>query len=311
MTPIEIIRKIECNKHDMTMRLRRVVLDPISNMDKKGAATSEYNESVGIRHKEILSLSKSIMEFYGSKWNDPTADEETQLMELKAGIERLNSEMVPQIKEDIIGYYRACLEHTVYFSNTQLGVRARRLMDESIDGFEEVCDSLISLDDILPMQHSQKREYNLLEVIQKVMDEINAVVEYPDAVHWLDSRIVTDVEDFQSHVLQNIRNNIELHAFGTSQFRNIPFYERKVKVEFAETEKWYVVKIYNNGTPFKGDPKRVFEYGYKFGEKECTGTGMYSMRKTMNELGGDVEFHVISPCQNPEFTTLYEIKINK
>ena len=311
MTPHEIIQKIECNKHDLTMRLRRMVLDPISYMDRTGASTPQYRESVSQKHSEILSKARFIMDFYGSKWNNLESNEEQQLQELKLGIEKLNSEIVPQIKKEIIVFYRKCIAEPVFFGQTKFGVKARQLMVESIANCDEICDSLIKLDSILPKQYLNNKDYNLLEVIQEVMDDLNAVVIYSGSEYCLDCSVKIDLNDFKDHVLDNIRNNIELHAFGTKQFRNVPLYDRHVKIEIMEGEHYFMVKIFNNGTPFRGDIKRVFEYGYKYGEQEHTGIGMYNIRKTMNDLGGDILFYSLPNDDNSRYTTVYAIKIKK
>lgn len=311
MTPIEIIQKIECNKHDLTMRLRRMVLDPISYMDKTGASTPQYRESVNQKHFDVLLKAKSIMDFYGSKWNNPQSNEEQQLQELKLGIDKLNSEIIPQIKSEIVEFYRLCIAEPVFFGQTKFGVKARQLMAESITNCDEICDSLIKLDSILPKQYINNQVYNLLEIIQGVMDGLNAVVDYPDSESSLGYYVSIDLKDFREHVLENIRNNIELHAFGTKQFRKVPLYNRHVKIEILEKELYYIVKIYNNGIPYMGDIKRVFEYGYKYGEQEHTGIGMYNIKKTMNDLGGDVMFYSFSDDMKLEYKTVYELKIKK
>ena len=291
MTTQELIQDIESNKHDITLRLRRVVLDPIKALLLDGVATSEFSLEQGQKSKEILANANSIMDFFSKKWNNPDDSEDNQLEALREGIKKSTEIIIPEIENVIIPFYNLCFENKHYFSMPFEANRAYKRILQSISSVESVINGVRNLEKIKSSETMKLSEYSILELLQEGLDEIDAIVTYNDEYEKSFIKVKIDKDEFLSHVLANIKENIETHAFGTSAFAGKSLTEKKVMIDIVSTHSSLYVTIANNGTPFKGDFKKVFDHGYFHGSKGHTGTGMYSLRKTMQELGGDAEFH--------------------
>ena len=95
----ELIDMIEVNKHDITMRLRRVVLDPISAMNREDAATSIYYLENAILNNKIKEQATHIMELFCKKWRNQNSTDDEQLNQMLEMIRKVNEEIILQIKE--------------------------------------------------------------------------------------------------------------------------------------------------------------------------------------------------------------------
>lgn len=177
----------------------------------------------------------------------------------------------------------------------------------SVSSCERVCESLLRLGENAE-HHENKQICNLLEILQEGLDSIEAEVNY--VKEWETSRISVsiDPEIFLNHVLINVKENINTHAFGTNTLRQKYVWEKKVCIEVQDGDSQISILVHNNGEPFKGDITKVFEYGYCHGEKKHSGIGMHSIKKSMTELGGDVEFKKSS---KPDYTTTYKLVLKK
>lgn len=292
MTNKEIIQDIESNKHDITLRLRRVVLDPIKAILSDGVSTSEFRLEQGEKSKNILVLANSIMNFFNKKWNNPDDSQEEQLKALRSGIKKAIDEIIPQIESVIKPFYDFCYKRDEYYFIGPVDAnKAYKRMEQSLRSVSSVINGIRNLEKIKKDEILEYSEYLILELLQEGLDEIDAVITYKDEYDKSFVRVKIDKDEFLNHVLANIRENIETHAFGTSAFKKKPLTEKKVLVDIVTSDKSLCVIISNNGTPFKGDVNKVFNHGYYHGSTGHTGTGMYSLKKTMQELGGDAEFY--------------------
>lgn len=291
MTTNEIIQNIESNKHDITLRLRRVVIDPIKAILTDGAFTPEFQLEQGKKSKEILSVANYIMNFFGKKWNDPDETQENQLNALREGIKKTVEDIIPQIETVVIPFYKLCYDSKHYFTLPLDNNKAYKRMLQSISYSDSVIKGLRNLEMIKDTETMEFSDYSLLELLQEGLDEMDAIITYVDEYDNSFIRVKIDKDEFMNHVLANIRENIETHAFGTSAYKNKSLLEKNVTVDIVSTISSLYVTISNNGNPFRGDLNRVFEHGYYHGSKGHTGTGMYSLKKTMQQLGGDAEFY--------------------
>lgn len=290
MTTKEIIQDIESNKHDITLRLRRVVLDPIKALLAEGASTPEFQLEQGKKSKEIFALANSIMDFFNKKWNNTNDTLEEQHEALRQGIKKAIDVIIPQIETSLVPFYAMCYERKHYFTLPLDSNKAYKRIYQSTSSANSVISGIRNLEKIKSVETMAFSEYSLLELLQEGLDEIDAVVTYKDEFEKSFICVKIDKDEFINHVLANIRENIETHAFGTSAFQNKAYTDKKVIVDIVSTINSIYVTISNNGTPFKGDVNKVFNHGYYHGSKGHTGTGMYSLKKTMQELGGDAEF---------------------
>ncbi|MCR5575082.1 MAG: hypothetical protein K6F78_09735 [Bacteroidaceae bacterium] len=303
----ELLKFIEMNKHDVTMRVRSIVLDPIQSINRPEAATDSYFREVGIKNEEINSLAQEIMEFFAKKWRNPNDTEETQLKSMKQNIANVVSVIIPQIRI-VVAFYESCSQKKYYFTTTDKGKKALEKMTVSCSLCERVCESLLKLEGNDAKNADVHQLCNLLEILQEGLDAIDAEVKY--VKEWEASKIAVSINPdiFLNHVLINIRENINTHAFGTSKYIKKFVWEKKVIVEIEDKDSTITILISNNGEPFTGDISKVFEYGYCHGEKKHSGIGMHSIKKSMRELGGDVDF---VKSNNLPYTTTYKLILKK
>lgn len=304
----ELLMFIETNKHDVTMRVRSIVLDPIQSINRPEAATDSYFREVGIKNKEINSLAQEIMSFFAKKWRNPNDSEEIQLKSMRQNMADVVSVIIPQIRQ-VVAFYESCSQKKYYFSTTDKGKKALEKMTMSSSSCERVCESLLKLEGSDASKDAGVHQLcNLLEILQEGLDSIDAEVKY--VKEWEMSKIAVSInpEILLNHVLINIKENINTHAFGTSKYRQKFVWEKKVSVEIEEKESTITILISNNGEPFTGNISKVFEYGYCHGEKKHSGIGMHSIKKSMKELGGDVDF---VKSNKPPYKTTYKLMLKK
>lgn len=287
-TTEELVRFIETNKHDITMRLRAIVLTPITLINRPNAAEQLYFSEKGIENDSIKKDATAVMQEFGEKWRNENSATEEQLAQMRSHIAKIPTHIIPAIHR-IVGFYALCKEKKYYFSNTDNGNMALKKMSAAVRDMDKVCDDLLKLD-VIDEQENDYKFFNLLELLQEGFDDILATIEYRDILKIADYQVNVDREKFLNHVLINLRENMNNHAFGTSLFQKKHIWERKVLVDVAVSNENYVIRVCNNGEPFLGDPAKVYEYGYCHGSKKQNGIGMYSAKKNIEEMGGTIEF---------------------
>lgn len=305
MTKTELINTIEMAKHDIKMRVRAVVLDPIDAMSEEGAATSDYYDEQGKQHKQILKQAEWIMEVFSKKWRNVKSTEDEQLAQLEDNISSMTSSVIPQIKT-IAAYYKKCLKNKYFFSDSDSGSLARTKMTKAVAKYEKVCLDLSKIGNASDSVDQSK--LNLLATLQEILDDINAYVYYKDEVSFSEIEVSTDKDIFQNRVLLNIQENANKHAFGTREWKNKHLWEKEVRVAYKSTPKFHVVTISNNGTPFKGKEEKIFDTGYCYGEQKHSGYGLNSAKVHMQKLGGDIQF---ASTPHDEFTVCFTLKLPK
>ena len=301
----EYIKVVETNKHDITLSLRRLVLDPVYRMYRSG--TDLYFRERGAEHERIKSRAEEIMGFFEKKWYNPANSEQQKEDSIKDNLNRVTTNIIPCIKE-IVEFYKSCHPQKHYFTDDNTGEEAMKLFGNSVNLCEKLCDRLKNLYPDNKESNTEIAMCNLLELLQKGLDDIDAEVRYVD--EWENSEILirTDENEFLDHVLCNIKDNIERHGFGTQEFRNKYVWEKNVDVKIDDDGDFWSVFISNNGATFTGDTTKVFDYGYFHGTMRHSGIGMNSIKNTMKRLGGDVEF---GKSVNSSFSTTYKLLIRK
>lgn len=285
----ELVRFIETNKHDITMRLRAIVLDPITSINRPSAAEQLYFAEKGADNDVIKNEANSVMQEFCGKWRNENSTSEQQLAQMRSHIEKIPTHIIPSIQR-IVGFYALCKEKKYYFSNTDNGNKALKKMSTAVRDMDKVCEDLLKLD-VIDEEQNDFNNSNLLELLQEGFDDILASVEYRDILKISDYQVNVDREKFLNHVLINLRENMNNHAFGTPSFQKKHIWERKVLVDVTVSNGNYIIRVCNNGEPFLGDPAKVYEYGYCHGSKKQNGIGMYSAKKNIEEIGGTIEFH--------------------
>ena len=308
LTAKELIQRIEMGKHDIKMRVRAIVLDPIQSMDEEKAASVSYFQEIGKRHDATLKTAESIMDFFSKKWRDINLPEEKQVEQMKSHLLEVTEKWIPRIK-DVVSFYKSCLSKRYFFADTDEGREAMTLMDAAVNNVVVVCKDLQELDIVSPADPIHSSKYNLLDIVQEILDGLkSAYVLYDNEVKVSTFEIETDVKILQNRILLNIRENIEKHAFGTRAFKDKHVWEKRVLVSIMESSGFYTVSISNNGSPFKGDPQKIFDYGYCHGDQKHSGIGLNSAFLHMQQLGGSIEFKA-SPVGDYPVTFILKLPI--
>lgn len=304
----ELIQRIEMGKHDIKMRVRAITLDPIQSMDDEKAASVSYLKDNERVHNETLEYAESIMDFFSKKWRDISLSDEKQVEQMRSHLSAVTDKWIPRIKK-VVSFYESCLSKRYYFADTEEGKEAMTLMEAAVRDVVSVCKDLQELDIVSPADPIHSSKYNLLDIIQEILDGIkSAYVIYDNEVKVSTYEIETDVSIFQNRVLLNIRENIEKHAFGTKSFKDKHVWEKKVHVSIKELKGFYTIAISNNGSPYKGEPSKIFDYGYCYGEQKNSGIGLNSALVHMQQLGGNIEF-IASPIGDYPVTFVLKLPI--
>lgn len=284
----ELIRRIEHGKHDITMRIRGIVLDPIEAMNAKGAASSDYYSEHGDMNPRIKAEAHSIMTEFSKKWRNVNCPVDEQLAQMQVQLSKIITDYIPRIKK-IVSFYALCSEHKNYYEDSENGNWALGRMSKAAERVDKVCADLAKIGGDTPAASDSER-VNLLETVQEVLDDIMADVIYEDERRLSTMEISIEKEVFQNHVLLNIQENIGKHAFGTKSFKKKHVWEKVVLVSMNDLPNRLLLRIANNGSPFKGKPEKIFDYGYCHGENKHSGVGMNSAQNYMKQLGGDIRF---------------------
>lgn len=306
----EILKRIEMNKHDIVLRVRAIVKDPIDYMNRAGAATELYFQEQGERNASVQQKAGEIMMLFATKWRNVDDSEKDQLKQMRATIKKVTTKIIPEIKL-IVAFYNDCYSKSYYFSETNAGDNAKKKFIKAVSLADGVYDDLLSLEGPIknePENSPIRQSYNLLSALQEVLDDIEADVSYLHEYEMSLIDVTGDRKIFIDRVLLNIKENIANHAFGTYSFRGKHIWEKKVQVMISPIESLYQISISNNGEKFKGSLNNVFEYGYCYGEKKHNGIGMHSAREHMRALGGDLEFKT---APSGEYNVTHIVKIPK
>lgn len=308
MTSAELIKDIGANKHNVKMRLRMAVLDPIDSILHDGQVTNEFMREHKVKINEVHHVATTIMSFFSRKWYDSEEDsEEAKLESLRNNIKKTIDDVIPSIKEIIIPFYDMCYNNTQYFRQPLANNDTFNLIQDSRKDYRSICGALQSLEHDKGSERRPCAEVNLLEILQKGLDKTPvAIVSYIDEFLMSLYNVYIDADKFLNEVLLNIRSNIERHAFGTTEQKKKLITEKKVIVSLdTEQKDFFIVSIKNNGTQFKGDANQIFEYGYTSGKSGNEGKGMFSIKQTMKEIGGDAQF------QSEKGLVVYKLFIKK
>lgn len=290
----EIIQAIETNKHDLTLRLRAVVYDPIESLLEENAVTSLYLSTIGKESQEIFIKAEKVMDFFGSKWRDGEDNGEKGLQNLRDGVNKLQKEIIPLIEDQILPHYIEC-KNNISFINTESreGRFALNKVMKASENWPIIKKSLLKLDDLY-QENNIFSTVNLLEILQAGLDDLKADVIYQEPEKMFSVEINIDRDKFLDKVLHNIRENIEKHAYGAKDYSTKLLTQKHVGVSCVKEGDKIKISIKNDGKPFKGSVDKIFDYGYCHGETRNSGIGLHSVRQSLREMGGDIEFKALS-----------------
>jgi len=293
----QLIDYVVTSKHDLTTNLNTLITEPILAMSKEQAMSEIYLKKKFKDHEHIRELSFAINAFFGKEWRTKDNNVKNQAKEIFQHLQTLTTSYEKKIIE-VSNYYKDCAKHKEYFSETTKGGRAYNAVQRAISIEDSVIKSLDKLRDKCTTEAINTDKYNLICLIQESFDDLKADLKYNNLD--LGYEVKLDKNVFITHVLNNIRENIQNHAFGIPPFTQMFIWEKIVLIDFKREGDKIIVSISNNGMPFLGDENRIFEDGYYHGAKGHSGHGMSSARKYMRLLGGELDFHA-DKTQNAEY----------
>lgn len=151
---------------------------------------------------------------------------------------------------------------------------------------------------------------NLSERIKDFFKDVNYVVVFSEIPN--NAIVCINKNDFEIRVLNNIKMNIDKHAFGGISEDVLPFQERRVRIRILDDEPCWCLCIANNGKAFpdKASIERIWEYGVSYGSDmtEDGGTGMFFIKETVEHFGGTVSFLRLN---EGDYSVEYVIRLQK
>lgn len=294
MTVEEIIKQIQIGKHDVKLALRGVILDPIELIHRDNAMTQYFNESIGfLKANRIFSEAQSLMDKFNQIYYNPEDTEEEQINDLIKYANWVSNDLVDSFENRILPFYKSCNAMTIYFNrDSRRGKKAELAIIDSIKAWPDVKARLLDFTN-LSSETVHTNKVNLLTILQEGLDDIEAIVRYEDEFKVSNYYVDIDPDKFLNHVLCNIRENINRHAFGIKEYSSMFLCDKIVEVKISSNSDYVEIQIFNNGAPFTGDPKRLAEYGYTHGSAKNSGRGLYSIKQTMEKIGGFACFEIL------------------
>lgn len=298
LNTMDIIKRIETHKHDLSLLLRDSVFTPVNIIiNREGRMSKLFFDEQSHEIKEIYKTAKEITDFFGSKWYDHNlVNDSDKLNSLQKNIHEFLTVKVPLIDNDIIPFYKNCQANRLYFNGDVALNDAYKTLRAAISDWPFVREKLTEMNLQGTTQEVNNEICSLLEILQDPkygLDTINeAIVHYVDEVDFSKVEVSIDKDLFVQHVLHNITKNIVRHAFGVAKYKSMRLTKKKVIVSFKNiSDDIVIVFIKNNGQPFRGDISKVFDYGYCYGDTKGTGVGLNSLREYMRVMGGDIDFY--------------------
>lgn len=290
----EIIKQIQIGKHDVKLALRGVVLDPIELMHRDDAMTQYFNEAIGFpKANKIFSEAQSLMNKFNQSYYNPNDAEEIQINNLIRYVKWVSNDLVDSFENRILPFYDSCNAMTIYFNHaSRNGEKAESAIRDALLDWPDVKARLLDFTNLFT-ESIHINKVNLLTILQEGLDDIKAVVNYGDELKASHYYVNIDPDSFLNHVLCNIRENINRHAFGIKEFSNMFLCDKKVDVRINSDSNFIEIQIFNNGAPFTGDPSRLAEYGYTHGPAKNSGRGLYSIKQSMEKMGGSASFNIL------------------
>lgn len=180
-------------------------------------------------------------------------------------------------------------------------------------------DSIIAV--LIDAGKNEKKEYNEPQRVN-LAEEIRVVFDPEDCKFHVtddskipeDAYISFDKSSLHSEVLNNIKTNIEDHAFGKWSDELMPKSNRLVRIILREEDDSWVLSVENNGDPFpehlESNAESVFKYGTSYDNlgTGIRGTGMFYISQAVLHYGGTRQF---IPQKRNAFTVKYVLTFKK
>lgn len=256
----------------------------------------------------------------------PASTHENEIKELKEELEKKEEEL-RRTKEELKTQRDESLKMNRFFENAAHSFRHTRMPDiermitmatndietnpeEMSDAIRKLREARVKLtrftenfarkDDICNV--------SLLSITKEVFDNIrpDIKVEYVNETNE-DGGVLLSNTLFKEWVLENIKCNIERHAFPKAYEQVNPV----VRIRLKAIGGFYVLIIENNGKVFEGNSDRVFRESVKYGETGHTGCGLYLAKCYLDDYHKGSSEIMFVPNPDEDFTVAVEIKLRK
>ena len=295
------IEEVHRNKHNMIPVVKLAISKPIEALLEKTNLTNDFPISLLPVIKSKKNEADDIMSYLSSIGSTETTKED-EVVQLEKQIEFVVNSIIPKIKEFSL-FFQQFTDKDFYFAKTDGGQRVLGLVQKAPSRCEISCQGLSKLKIDSPISVSPNKSFRLIEVVEEVFDEldnINVIYKCSDR----ELQICTSKADFQTEVLQNIAENIKRHAFPYAEYANKLVIDKIVEIQITNDDNKVIIRVSNNGNPFKGNADNLFNSGYHSGKYGRTGFGLASAKQYMQKIGGDIEF---SPVNNYQVSFLITI----
>lgn len=295
------IEEVHRNKHNMIPVVKLAISKPIEALLETSNLTNDFPTSLLPVIKSKKNEADDIMSYLASI-GSTEATKEDEVAQLEKQIEFVVNSIIPKIKEFSL-FFQQFVDKDFYFTKTDGGQRVLGLVQKALSRCEISCQGLSKLKIVSPISVSSNKSFRLIEVVEEVFDELdNISVIYKCSDREL--QICINKADFQTEVLQNIAENIKRHAFPYAEYANKLVIDKIVEIQITNDDNKVIIRVSNNGNPFKGNADNLFNSGYHSGKYGRTGFGLASAKQFMQKIGGNIEF---SPVNNYQVSFLVTI----
>lgn len=295
------IEEIHRNKHNMIPVVKLAISKPIEALLETSNLTNDFPTSLLPLIESKKTEADDIM-LYLSSIGSTESTKENEVVQLEKQIEYVVNTIIPKIKE-FSSFFQQFIDKDFYFTQTDGGQRLLGLIQKAPSRCEISCKGLLKLKMASPVSNCCNQSFRLIEVVEEVFDEldnVNVIYKCSDR----EVQICTNKADFQTEVLQNIAENIKRHAFPYAEYAYKLVIDKVVEIQITKDNNNVLIRVSNNGNPFKGNADNLFSPGYHFGKYGRTGFGLASAKQFMQKIGGDVQF---SPTNNYQVSFLITI----
>lgn len=172
-----------------------------------------------------------------------------------------------------------------------------KITDDTIKSALSAGETIIeSLKRAGDQEYNEAKTIDLVHELKTVFsNDCNFTILYSDT---MPKQAMIDFDPLTLHtdVLNNIRKNLEKHAFGQYSDRITKKTDNLVLISITGNAENWTLTISNNGSAFLGKQKdcnKVFEYGKSYSNVPSTGTGMFFIKQAIKHYGGDIQFKIL------------------
>ncbi|MCQ2340128.1 MAG: ATP-binding protein [Paludibacteraceae bacterium] len=287
------IQAIVDYKHDAGNKLNQYITQPFNNL--KNGVESSYYSSYKKLFLNIESEVTEIISFFANKLNKKGDSEEQREENVRIFLANLRERIIPKISKIFTFFAEQCVNREdECFKRNPEGTRALEYLQWALepkqkDSFLQMLYKMLSMYEKDYSNMNAQQNY-ILELLESELDFIRADVQYVNECKVSSVIVSIDAEIFKNHVLHNIVENINRHAFPFSIYGSKYIFEKKVRIKINELKSTVTISIANNGLPFTGEVGSVFNVNYSHGNYAHTGIGLHSAHEAMKDLGGKIDF---------------------